>query len=222
MAGYIRTLTLVNVSRGSGGGGGTKLLAEVAMIHVVLPDVCILTVEFNVRVGHGGVRGAELLASAGEHLRLQRRRQEVVLDVVGVDGGRGGGRRRTLHPHPRPRPRHRPRRALSLRREDVQRALHLLLHLVRPVNEVALQLPSLLHHPLLPLPEPAQQVQPLVDLAEGGAARRVGRGAGGLRPVWRRLARHVELEVLGAEVQGLAVELLDEGHRATLGRGGRE
>lgn len=176
--------------------GGTKLLAEVEMIHVVLPVMCTRTVDFDIRVGEGWGRRGELVPSAGKHLRLQRRRQEVVLDVFCVDGGGGGRRRRTSCPLSHPRR----CRVHSLGREAVQRALHLLLHLVRPVNEVALQLPSLLHHPLLTLPEPAQQVQPLVDLAEGGAARRAGRRASGLWPVWRRLTRHVELKVLGAEV----------------------
>lgn len=165
------------------------------------------------RVGGGGWSKASQgpwLRSTSKHLRLQRWRQQLVLHVVGVDGRRGGGRAGVAGRGGGG--------VLSLCREALQHAVHLLLHLVRPVDEVVLQLPSLLHDPLLPLAQPRQQVQPLVHLAQGGAARGAGRGAAGLRPVGGGLARHVELELLGAQVQRLAVQLLDEGHCTTLGR----
>lgn len=100
--------------------------------------------------GHGGTKSLadcfwkDLSRSASEHLRLQWRGQELALEVVGVDGRRGrrrgcrlaGGRR------------------LGLCGKTVKDALHLVLHFIRPVDEVALQLARLLYDPLLPFPEP--------------------------------------------------------------------
>lgn len=138
--------------------------------------------------------------SASEHLRLQRRWELLILNVIRVDGrrrcGRGG--------------------VLRLWRKAFQNALHLLLHLVRPVYEVALQLAGLLHDLLLPFPEPRQRVHALVALAESAAA---GGCSGGLWPLGGRLARHMELKLLRAQVQRLAVQLLDEGHGTALGKG---
>lgn len=42
-----------DINTGKSFDGGTKLLAEVEMIHVVLPVMCTLTVDFNIRVGEG-------------------------------------------------------------------------------------------------------------------------------------------------------------------------
>lgn len=56
-----------------------------------------------------------------------------------------------------------------------------------------------------------------MDLIESCAARGAGRRPSSLWPVWGCLARHVELKFLRAEVQGLAVKLLNEGHSTALG-----
>ncbi|TNN80367.1 hypothetical protein EYF80_009391 [Liparis tanakae] len=85
------------------------------------------------------------------------------------------------------------------------------------VYEVALQLASLHHDLLLSLPEPVQQVQPLVDLSR--VAWGAGSGSGGLWPLGGGLTRHVALKLLRAQVQRLTVQLLDEGHCTALGKG---
>lgn len=149
----------------------------------------------------------DLLGSTGEHLRLQRRGQKLAFDV-GVNGRRSRSRHRRCRPAGG--------RSLCLCGETVKDALHLLLHFIRPVDEVALQLARFLYDPLLPFPEPGQHLQPFVDLSESSAAWGAGRRSGSLRPVWGCLAWHVELKFLWTEVQGLAVELLDEGHCTAL------
>ncbi len=113
--------------------------------------MCLWRAKFNSREkGEGGVKPleeifrGELFTSTSKHLRLQWRGQELVLNVISVDCW---WRRR------------RPtscgcRRVLCLWWKALQNALHLLLHFIRPVDEVALQLASLLHDPLLPFPEP--------------------------------------------------------------------
>lgn len=117
-----------------------------------------------------------LPASTGEDLRLHWGGQELALDVVGVDGRRSRGRRGAGG------------RGLCLCGKTLKDALHLLLHVVRPVDEVALQLAGLLHDLLLPFPEPSQHLQVFVDLGQSSAARRAGRRSAGLRPVRGRLA----------------------------------
>lgn len=127
----------------------------------------------------------DLLGSTSEHLWLQWRGQKLALDV-GVNGRRsrsrgcgpaGGG-------------------GLRLCGETVKDALHLLLHFIRPVDEVALQLAGFLYDPLLPFPQPGEQLQPFVDLSESGGAGGAARASGRLRPLWGCLAGHVELKLL--------------------------
>lgn len=171
-------------------------MAEVETIHAgwLFNSLCIWTAEFysrrkeecEVKPLQGSFLVKELFTSTSEHLWLQRRGQELVLYVVCVDCGRccrccpGSGGVRCLW------------------WEVIQHALHLVLHFIRPVNQVALQLPSLLHHPLLPFPEPRQHVQPFVDLIEGCAARGAAGRSRVLGPVRGGLARHIELKLLRA------------------------
>lgn len=102
----------------------------------------------------------DVSGSSSEYLRLQWRGQKLALDV-GVNG-RGNCSRRCGPPTGG--------RGLCLCGKTVKDALHLLLHFICPVDEVALQLAGFLYDPLLPFPKPGQHLQPFVDLSESSAA----------------------------------------------------
>lgn len=146
--------------------------------------------------------------STSKHLWLQRWGQVLILNVIRVNcWGRCRWPGSCVC-----------RSVLRLRRKAIQNALDFLLHFVCPVDKVVLQLASFLHDPLLPFPEPGQQVQPFVNLTHSFASWGAGRSSTSLWPVGWCLARHVEIELLRAQVQWLAVQLLNEGHRTALRR----
>lgn len=117
--------------------------------------MCVRTAMFNSGGKGGGwskaSRGfhfwAELFTSTSEHLRLKRWGQVLVLNVIRVDCWWCCCCRSCLTSCGCSR-------VLCLRWKALQNALHLLLHFVRPVDEVVLQLASLLHDQFLPFPEP--------------------------------------------------------------------
>lgn len=130
-----------------------------------------------------------------EHLGGQRRRQVVVVYVVGINGRNCAGQRIFF--------------------QDV---VHLPLDALGPGEQVSLEALSGLHHLLLPAADGRQLLQIVVELGQdrvGGSHTSSWTGVGPLAlcaaASWRGLARHVTLKLLRGEIERLSVQLLDEG-----------